>query len=400
MANRIKIRHGSGTPNKDQLLPYELGWNGTSLYINNGGTVEKVGKEYLPLTGGTLTGNLTLSGSAGIYYQGTKATYRMIRFIDNTSDSYGNGISIGGGGQTIIGGGESADTAAAQAGTAGGEIMQVCNDGNVELIANLQNGWNNRKTLTLNTSGYLMCPSYINVPTSNDENPTLSQFIVTNGSDNYYRKASVAHAMAAIRSNASGTWGITSTNTYNLLNYSGNECTIGGSSSATNTDIWINYRSGYGGSTSDSAAQLSNYHFGNRKGGTAGVAIYSNRFVGNSKASSWIDGQRYAYAPYNIGDITDTSGYWPWMRATSTAASKWFSFGVIGTSFYWIGSATSRTSNGYDYGMNFDVATGRLYVHGAAVIRDSGTTSRRIFVTTSASVPSDALAGDIVLVKV
>jgi len=110
----------------------------------------------------------------GIYYAGTKATYRMIRFIDNTSDTYGNGISIGGGGQTIIGGGESADTAAAQAGTAGAEIMQVCNDGNVEFISNLQNGWDNRKVMTLNTSGYLLLPSYINVPTNNNENPTVS----------------------------------------------------------------------------------------------------------------------------------------------------------------------------------------------------------------------------------
>lgn len=159
---------------------------------------------------------------------------------------------------------------------------------------------------------------------------------------------------------ASGTWGITSTNTYNLLNYRGNECTIGSSSSATNTDLWINYRSGYNGSTSDSAAQLSNYYFGNRKGNITGVVVNSDRFVGNSRASSWIDGQRYAYAPYNIGNITNTNGYWPWMRATSTAASKWFSFGTLGNAFYWMGSSTSRTDNGYDYGMSFNVANGYL----------------------------------------
>jgi len=50
------------------------------------------------------------SNGAGIYYQGTKASYRMIRFIDNTADANGNGISIGGGGLTILGSGESADT--------------------------------------------------------------------------------------------------------------------------------------------------------------------------------------------------------------------------------------------------------------------------------------------------
>lgn len=36
---------------------------------------------------------------------------------------------------------------------------------------------------------------YINSSTSNDENPTLSQFITTNGSDNYYRKSSLSHVV-------------------------------------------------------------------------------------------------------------------------------------------------------------------------------------------------------------
>lgn len=70
----------------------------------------------------TITGNLGTdaypwnniyigkANGAGIYYAGTKAIYRMIRFIDNTSDIYGNGISIGGGGLVVLGAGESADT--------------------------------------------------------------------------------------------------------------------------------------------------------------------------------------------------------------------------------------------------------------------------------------------------
>lgn len=152
-------------------------------------------------------GGLRLGGSGEIQYQGTKANYTMIKMIDNTGDNYGNGIRIGGGGATIIGGGESAIAAAAQV-TGGSEVMYVCNDGDVNIISNLDGGWNNRKTMTLNTHGYLMLPSYINVPTGNNENPTISQFIVTNGSDHYYRKASTAHTMAAIRSAASGSWGI------------------------------------------------------------------------------------------------------------------------------------------------------------------------------------------------
>ena len=116
---------------------------------------------YLPLSGGTMTGNLTLKG-AHIYFAGTKATNRIIRFIDNTSDAYGNGISIGGGGQTIIGGGESADTMAAQAGNAGAESMWIGNDGNIEFYTNLQSGWAYGKKSYFDTNGDLYVNRYIN----------------------------------------------------------------------------------------------------------------------------------------------------------------------------------------------------------------------------------------------
>lgn len=120
-----------------------------------------------------------------------------------------------------------------------------------------------------------------------------------------------------------------------------------------------------------------------------------------STASTWLTGQNTGTnAAYNVGNATNSDGYWPWMRQTNTSSSKWFSFGTLGTSFYWMGSSTSRTSNGYDHGMYFNVANGVLIVDGRAAIRDSGTTARSIFVTTSASVPSGAVNGDIVLVKV
>ena len=43
-----------------------------------------------------------------------------------------------------------------------------------------------------NSSGYTF-HNYINSNTSNNENPAISQVVVTNGSDNFYRKASLAH---------------------------------------------------------------------------------------------------------------------------------------------------------------------------------------------------------------
>lgn len=109
----------------------------------NGNTITST---YLPLAGGNMTGN--------IGYTGSKATNTMITFINNTSDAYGNGIAIGGGGQTIIGGGESAATATAQVGNAGAELMYVCNDEDVNIISNLQSGWSYRKMLTW-YNGYL-----------------------------------------------------------------------------------------------------------------------------------------------------------------------------------------------------------------------------------------------------
>ena len=42
--------------------------------------------------------------------------------------------------------------------------------------------------------------NYINSNTGNNENPTVSQVIVTNGSDNYYRKASLSHVKSALGS--------------------------------------------------------------------------------------------------------------------------------------------------------------------------------------------------------
>lgn len=48
---------------------------------------------------------------------------------------------------------------------------------------------------TRDAQGYTWL-NYINSDTGNDENPTISQIIVTNGSDNFFRKASLAHLKA------------------------------------------------------------------------------------------------------------------------------------------------------------------------------------------------------------
>lgn len=100
---------------------------------------------YLPLSGGTMTGNIA--------YKGSKATYTAIKFIDNTTDAYGNGISIGSGGLTIIGGGESADIIAAQQTSGGSESMIIANDGVIDFYSNCQNGFSSAAHSWIDTSG-------------------------------------------------------------------------------------------------------------------------------------------------------------------------------------------------------------------------------------------------------
>lgn len=102
---------------------------------------------YLPLSGGNMTGN--------IGYTGSLATYTMITFINNTNDAYGNGIAIGGGGLTIIGGGESASVIAAQHTSGGDENMCIGNDQSIDFYSNLQGGWSNRKEMSFSTDGNL-----------------------------------------------------------------------------------------------------------------------------------------------------------------------------------------------------------------------------------------------------
>ena len=98
-------------------------------------TASEVGA--LSLSGGTMTGTIS--------YKGTKATYGMIKWIDNTGDIYGNGIRIGGGGATIIGGGESADLPSV---SGGDEILYLMNDENIDFYSNCQDGLSSAKHMT------------------------------------------------------------------------------------------------------------------------------------------------------------------------------------------------------------------------------------------------------------
>jgi hypothetical protein len=109
---------------------------------------------YKLLVGGNqwIEGNLVFKGAKEIKFIGSKQTYSMIRFIDNTSDNYGNGISIGGGGSTVIGAGESAMSYVTNGGD---ERLFLLSDGAINIEAG-GDTISNRKGLQVTSDGHIL----------------------------------------------------------------------------------------------------------------------------------------------------------------------------------------------------------------------------------------------------
>lgn len=107
--------------------------------------------QYLPITGGLMTGNIGFHGST--------CDREIIKFIDNTNDSTGQGIAIGGGGLTIIGGGESAYVARDKYTSGDAEQMLICNDWVIDFYSNCQNGMDSAKHYTM-ASGVITSESF------------------------------------------------------------------------------------------------------------------------------------------------------------------------------------------------------------------------------------------------
>jgi hypothetical protein len=104
-------------------------------------TPENIGA--LPTAGGAMTGPIS--------YQGTKSTNQMIRFLDNSANMAGNGISIGGGGVVILAAGESANTVE-QNYNPSVEKTVVAADDTIDFVVNCQN---TPVTVTMSTAGLL-----------------------------------------------------------------------------------------------------------------------------------------------------------------------------------------------------------------------------------------------------
>lgn len=147
---------GAGSYDSASNLRVASTYIGTTTLLPNAASTYDIGSSAYPYS------NLYIgkTNGSGIYYVGSKASYKMISFIDNASDTYGNGIAIGGGGLTIIGGGESASAAASAIANGSSEQMVICNDGSIEFYSNMQNGWGSRKGFTMSTDGEMYVGSY------------------------------------------------------------------------------------------------------------------------------------------------------------------------------------------------------------------------------------------------
>lgn len=129
----------------------------------------------------------------------------------------------------------------------------------------------------------------------------------------YWKYAYIDQIYGYLNGNISGS-ASSATNAYNLLAYSSNETTIGANSAtvgaSTNDSVWFNYRDVMGGSTSNSATQITQYHFGNRKGSTAGVTVnaatFNGALTGNaSTATKWASAQT-VYVTLGTASTTTT----------------------------------------------------------------------------------------------
>lgn len=100
--------------------------------------------------GNDFNGTQNINGD--ISYTGSIASGTMIRFLDNTADEYGNGISIGGGGITILGAGESASDIQGRY-NSGNEDLILCSDEWIGMFPGQQDGYNDSKASYFHTNG-------------------------------------------------------------------------------------------------------------------------------------------------------------------------------------------------------------------------------------------------------
>ena len=139
------------SPNELKLVPtYAINTENISRQSAGSATTAGQLSSTRKIWGNDFNGTQNINGD--IIYAGSIATNSMIRFLDNTADSYGNGISIGGGGLTVLGAGESASDIQERY-NSGNEDLILCSDEWIGIYPGQQDGYNDSKASYFHTNG-------------------------------------------------------------------------------------------------------------------------------------------------------------------------------------------------------------------------------------------------------
>ena len=186
----------------------------------------------------------------------------------------------------------------------------------------------------VNSYSYL---NYINSNTGNSENPSISQIIVTNGVDNFYRKASAAHLISQLglitTSNytsysptltgggASGTWSINITGS-------------AGSATSATSATWLN-SSNYINQTGSTGSW--NADFTNTPAGTARYGGDVGANTTNNPGGSWWIQQNFKHT--NGSNSWGTQVAWGWEDNANRLATRNITGGNFGAWVYYLNSS-------------------------------------------------------------
>lgn len=172
--------------------------------------------------------------------------------------------------------------------------------------------------------------NYLNSNTNNNENGTVSQVIITNGSDNFYRKASVGHLTASL----SGTAPI------NITGNAGNTSSISNAVGGAYTWTGVN---GFSGTSSVGASGRSGTLECSTTGSvndSATMSFHRNGFYainmgldpdGTFRMGGWSDGAGlYRWAAQANGDFLARGAFFPGNQATRYMADAFGLYGSVG----------------------------------------------------------------------
>lgn len=158
----LKITRDAETIIYDHYLSGDVIYPGLRTLNNNSASASKLltprtlwGQSFNGTTNvtGALTNVTDITMTGAIKYHGSKKTFDMIKFIDNTENEYGNGISVGGG-VVVVGAGESVNTVFTGSGAKGDtETLFLTSDQDMRLLVGQNSGYAAQRGMIITASG-------------------------------------------------------------------------------------------------------------------------------------------------------------------------------------------------------------------------------------------------------